>query len=79
MLRRNADALHRQERDGQIGGQQRLHSRQIGLGDIGIDAERQARSVLLHGGERQHRDPAHGRALGPGNVLPGHVHPVTPG
>ena len=79
MLRRNADALHRQKRDGQVGGQKLLYARQIGFGDIGIDAERQVRAVLFDRGQRQHRDPARSRAGRPGNVLPGHLHPVAPG
>ena len=75
MLGGHADALHRQERHREIVRQEIAHARQIGLGNVGIDAERQMRAVLLDRGERQHRDPARGVAAG--NVLPGHLHPVA--
>ena len=75
MLGGNADALHRQERHRQIVRQQIADARQIGLGDVGVDAERQMRAVLLDRGKRQHRDPARGIAAG--DVLPGHLHPVA--
>ena len=65
MLGRNADALHRQKCHRQVFGQQVCDPRQIGFGDESIDAERQMRPVLLHGGERQHGDPARGFGAAP--------------
>ena len=75
MLGGDADPLHRQERHRQVFGQDFFDPRQIGFGDVGVDAERQMRPVLLDRGERQHGDPA--RGVGAGDVLPGHVHPVA--
>ncbi len=50
---------------GRSAGKNLAHARQIGLGDEGIDAERQMRPVLLHRGERQDGDPARGASPAP--------------
>jgi NitT/TauT family transport system substrate-binding protein len=47
----------------------------VGFCDKGIDAERQMRPMLLHGGKRQYGDPVPG--CGAGKLPPGHLHPVT--
>ena len=77
MLDRHADALHRQERHGQVRGEHIAHAREIGFADEGINPERQMRPVLLDRGERQDGDPAPGCGAGLGDVLPGHLHPIA--
>ena len=77
MLHGDADTLHRQEGHRKLVGEDVANPRQVGFGDEGVDAERQMRPVLLHRGERQHRDPACRGGAGLGNLLPGHLHPIA--
>ena len=63
VLVRGADRLHRQEQRREFFGQQRAHARQIRLRDVGIDADRQMRPVLLDRRDRQHRDAVRARTL----------------
>ena len=69
MLVRLAHALHRQEQDGDLGGQPLGNPPQIAFHDEGVDADRQMRPVLLDGGDRQDRD-GFGQ-IGCGKILPG--------
>ncbi len=64
MLVRRTDRLHRQEHRAGTVRQQRAHAREIGLRDVGIDADRKMRPVLLHGRNRQYRDAVRGEFLG---------------
>ena len=56
VLVRCADRLNGKKQRGRILRQQRAHAREISLRDIGIDADRQMRAMLLDRGDGQHRD-----------------------
>src|SRR5215831_11784104 len=73
MLVRLTDLLHRQKGHRQIGRKQGQDASDIGLGDIGIDAERKMGAMLLDGRHRQHRNPTlsvTGRYIGPRHFRP---------
>src|SRR5260221_474823 len=53
----NADRLQRKERGGNGAGETLAPPRQIGLGDHDVGANRQMRTMLFGGRQRQHRDP----------------------
>jgi len=75
MLGRNPYALCGEKSDREIRRQNVERARQIRIGNVTIDAERQMRPMLLDRGQGQNRDPAFRRCGG--DLLPGHIEPVA--
>ena len=56
MFVRLADGLTRQNQDGEIGGQHLAQDAEHAVGNRAIGCNRQMRSMLFGGGDRQNRD-----------------------